>query len=55
MSFKTPMAALSLSLTLSLAAQADENARGLAATPQGRYPATRIERVQTSEIPASMK
>jgi hypothetical protein len=51
MSCKTPMAALSLSLTLSLAAQADETLTALERAPQERYPATRIERVQASEIP----
>lgn len=52
MSYKTPMAALSLlALTLSLAAQADETLTALERRLQERYPATRIERVQTSEIP----
>jgi thiol:disulfide interchange protein DsbC len=48
---KTPMAALSLlALTLSLAAQADETLTALEQRLQERYPATRIERVQASEI-----
>jgi hypothetical protein len=56
MSCKTPMAALSLlALTLSLAAQADETLTALEQRLQERYPATRIERVQASEIPASTK
>lgn len=46
------MASLSLlALTLSLAAQADETPTALEQRLQERYPATRIERVQASEIP----
>lgn len=39
-------------LTLTLLAQADESAETLQQRLQQRYPATRIERVQPSEIPA---
>lgn len=39
-------------LMLSMAAQADDGAENLEKRLKGLYPATRIERVQTSEIPA---
>ena len=49
MSFK-PLLVL-LSLTLSVA-HADENVDAMTARLKEKYPATRIKRVDTSEIPA---